>query len=340
MPTVITPANDLTVRRLPPFSALRAVEAAARHRSYSAAARELAVTQGAISQQIRKLEAELGIHLFHRRGNEMNPTAEAERLAREVAAATDRLRATIDEMTAEAEQGPLVISVMTNFAGRWLGPKLERLLAHTAGANLDVREEVRIANFRTDGVDIGVRVGRGDWQGLEMQRLTTERLCVVCSPEFQRRHRIRSVRDLLTIPLVDSHERLWPLLFDRHGLPAPPPGQLAANGTMLTLGAVARDLGAALVRYSMVHEDLKAGRLVRPVPDLIPLPLNFVDPGQLVRLVREGDPMPPELGYFIVWRAENRKQRRIRALCDWLVAEARAAEDVEAYLAGTQDAAE
>src|SRR6478672_10305977 len=75
------------VRRLPPFFALRALEAAARHRSYSRAAGELAVTHGAVSQQIRKLEAELGAPLFRRQGNGMIPTPEALRLAERVAAA-------------------------------------------------------------------------------------------------------------------------------------------------------------------------------------------------------------------------------------------------------------
>ena len=78
--------------RLPPFFALRALEAAARHKSYSRAAEELSVTHGAVSQQIRRLEAELGARLFERRGNAMMPTAEAERLAREVARALDVLR--------------------------------------------------------------------------------------------------------------------------------------------------------------------------------------------------------------------------------------------------------
>src|SRR5882757_3273804 len=77
--------TTLPVRRLPPFFALRALEAAARHRSYSGAAQELSVTHGAVSQQIRRLEAELGARLFERRGNAMIPTQEAARLAAGVA---------------------------------------------------------------------------------------------------------------------------------------------------------------------------------------------------------------------------------------------------------------
>lgn len=314
------------MKRLPSFFALRALEAAVRHRSYSTAARELAVTQGAVSQQIRRLEAELGARLFDRIGNEMIPTTDAERLAGEVAGAVTRLQSAVGEISAVASQDPLVLSLASPFAGRWLAPKLPRLLEHPAGLNLDIRVEDRVADFRTDGVDVGVRAGRGDWPGLQAERLTVERLCVVCSPEFAARHAIAEPRDLLDVPLIHSNERLWDLLFEPLRLPTPPATGLVANGAMLVLDAVARGLGAAMARYSMVAEDLRAGRLVRPIPEIVPLPVNFIRAGQLVRPVREGDVPPADIGYFLVWRAGNRKQRRIHTLRDWLVAEARALE--------------
>jgi LysR family glycine cleavage system transcriptional activator len=320
------------VKRLPSLFALRALEAAVRHRGYSAAARELAVTQGAISQQIRRLEAEFGARLFDRVGNEMVPTADAERLAAEVAGAVTRLGAAVSEFTAVADRDPLVFSVASPFGSLWLGPKLPRLLEHPAGANLDIRVEDRVANFTSDGTDVGVRAGRGDWSGLQAQRLTVERLCVVCSPEFAARHPIAEPRDLLDVPLIHSNERLWALLFEPLGLPTPPATGLMANGATLVRDAACRGMGAALARYSMVAEDLKAGRLVRPIRDSVALPVNFIRPGRLVRPVRDGDPPPADIGYFVVWRADNRKQRRIHALIDWLMAEARAME-AEAALA-------
>jgi DNA-binding transcriptional LysR family regulator len=93
---------------------------------------------------------------------------------------------------------------------------------------------------------------------------------------------------------------------------------------VLALDAAARGLGAAMLRSSMVEEELRAGRLVRPIRDSFELPLNFIRPGRLVRFVREGDPKPPEIGYFIVWPKHSRKAGRIAALRDWLVAEAAA----------------
>src|SRR5687768_3985399 len=168
--------------RLPPFFALRALEAAARHRSYSRAAGELSVTHGAVSQQIRRLEAELGARLFERRGNVMVPTPDAERLAGEVARALDILANGVARFSAAAERDPLVVSLDPQFANRWLPPRLARLLADPAGANLELRVEERLANFVTDGVDMAVRYGAGQWEGVEAVRLFPETLFPVCSP--------------------------------------------------------------------------------------------------------------------------------------------------------------
>src|SRR5512139_2115000 len=106
--------------RLPPFFALRALEAAARHRSYSRAADELSVTHGAVSQQIRRLEAELGARLFERRGNAMIPTPEAARLAAEVGRGIDVLKNAVAAFSKAAERDPLVVSLDPQFASRWL----------------------------------------------------------------------------------------------------------------------------------------------------------------------------------------------------------------------------
>ena len=304
---------------LPSLFSLRTLEAAARHGSYSGAARELALTQGAVSQQIRKLEMRYGVRLFYRRGNEMIPTVEAERLASEVKDILDRLRLAIADLVKATDQEVLVVSADARFASLWLGPKLPSLLAHPAGAKLNIRVEERIANFRTDGVDAAIRMGRGDWPDLECQRLTTDRLWLVCSPAFAALHPITCPDDLLTIPLIHSHENLWPLLLDRYGLPAPPAEGLVSNDSMLVLDAVLRGLGAALLRNSMVEENLRAGELTRPLDDSIILPRNFVRPGRLVRFVRESDGEPPELGYFLVWPRESQKRNRINALREWLV---------------------
>jgi LysR family glycine cleavage system transcriptional activator len=293
----------LGVRRLPPFFALRALEAAARHRSYSRAAQELAVTHGAVSQQIRRLEAELGARLFERRGNAMIPTPAAERLAGRIGQGLDILQNAVAEFGAAAERDPLVISLDPQFANRWLPSRLARLLADPAGANIEVRVEERRADFVTDGVDLAVRYGSGRWDGVETQPLFAETLFPVCSPQMARDYPMREPQDLLKAPLIHHGYRPWSLWFDAFALAPPPQRGLLFEDSLMLVEAAAQGVGVALARSGLVEADLKSGRLVRPL---------------------EGD-IASDLGFFVVWRGDSRKLARITALRDWLVAEAREA---------------
>jgi LysR family glycine cleavage system transcriptional activator len=288
--------------RLPPFFALRALEAAARHRSYSRAADELAVTHGAVSQQIRKLEAELGARLFERVGNAMIPTPEAQALAREVANAIGLLQKAVADFSGAADHGPLVVSLDPQFAQRWLPPRLQRLMTDPAGANLQIRVEERRADFTTDGVDCAVRYGAGVWDGVESFRLFRDTLFPVCTAELRDRLKLRRPEDLLTAPLVHHSHRPWRLWFEAFGLQAPEEQSLRFEDSVMVLEAAAQGLGVALARSGLADQDLKSGRLVRPL---------------------EGG-VASELGFWVVWRADSRKLRRIAALRDWLADEVRA----------------
>jgi LysR family transcriptional regulator, glycine cleavage system transcriptional activator len=296
--------------RLPPFFALRALEAAARHQGYSRAAEELAVTHGAVSQQIRRLEAELGARLFERRGNAMIPTTEAKRLAGQVARALAVLRNGVAEFAAAAERDPLVVSLDPQFASRWLPTRLPRLLADPVGANLELRVEERRADFVTDGVDMAVRYGAGVWESVESRRLYGEVLAPVLSPELQRELSLQAPGCLLDAPLLHHSHRPWSLWFRAHGLEPPPVKGVVLDDSVMILEAAAQGLGVALARSGLIEQDLRSGRLVKPF---------------------EG--VASELGMWVVWRADSRKLRRIEALRDWLCEEARGtagAEDSEA----------
>ncbi|TAJ68640.1 MAG: transcriptional regulator GcvA [Phenylobacterium sp.] len=288
--------------RLPPFFALRALEAAARHRSYSGAAKELSVTHGAVSQQIRRLEAELGARLFERRGNAMIPTTDAQRLAGEVSRGLDVLKNAVADFAAVAVRDPLVVSLESQFANRWLPSRLPRMLADLADANLELRVEERRADFTTDGVDIAVRYGAGGWDGVEAAHLFSETLTPVCSPAFLAARPLREPGDLLAVPLLHHGHRPWSLWFGQFGI-APPPqqGMLFEDSAML-LEAAAQGIGVALARSALIEHDLKTGRLVRPFEAGV----------------------ASELGFWIVWRPDSRKLRRIAALRDWLLGEAAA----------------
>lgn len=285
--------------RLPPFFALRALAAAARRRSYSRAAEELAVTHGAVSQQIRKLEAELGARLFVRQGNAMVPTPAAERLAREVERAMGVLQAGVAAFRDAADHDPLVVSLDPQLAARWLPARLPRLMSEPAGANVDFIAEERMADFVTDGVDVGVRYGLAQEPGLEKALLLHERLFPVASPTLAAAYDIQSPEDLLKAPLLRSRHRPWKVWFSAFGL-EDPGGGLEFEDSIMLLESAIQGMGVALARGALVEQDLANGRLVQVLPHAI----------------------NNEFAFYMAWRGDNPKLHRIHALRDWLTAEA------------------
>ena len=285
--------------RLPPFSSLVALEAAARHRSYSRAAAELFVTHGAVSQQVRKLEEELGVQLFARRGNQMEPTATGAALAAKVGEAMATLRQGVDSAR-RAASGPIVISTGPAFATSWLSPLLARLAAETAEPDLTIRVEDRVADMAADGVDIALRYGTGPWAGMESARLIDERVFPVCSPDLLARHPVTRPEDLLSAPLLRHTDLPWSIWFRAMGI-APPELRpaLGFDGSAMMLDAAARGLGFALARGGYAKRDLEDGRLVRPLPGEVDV----------------------ETGHHFVWRTENPKLPRILKLRDWFLKE-------------------
>ncbi len=291
--------------RLPPFFALAALEAAARHRSYSRAADELSVTHGAVSQQIRKLEAELGARLFERRGNSMIPTPAAARLAAETGRALGLLREGVAAFAAQAVNDPLMVSIDPQIASRWLPSRLVRLVRDPAGAHLDFRVEERLADFTTDGIDVALRYGGGTYPGLESRLLVRETLFPVCSPDFAARHPMAAPADLGRVTLLHHRHHTWRPWFTAQGLGPAPKDGLAFDDSLMLLEAAAQGLGVALGRSTLVDQDLTTGRLVRPVA------------GEVAS----------DRDIHVVWRADSRKLTRIIALWDWLAAETGSRQD-------------
>jgi LysR family glycine cleavage system transcriptional activator len=281
---------------------LHALEAAVRHRSYSRAARELNLTHGAVSHQLRRLEADLGALLFRRSGNDMLPTPAAQDLAYAVARSFADLERALERARRSAVGEPLVVSLASQFASRWLAPRLPRLSA--ADLNVQLRVEDREADFVRDGVDAGVRLGSGVWEGVEGAMILTETLFPICSPDFAKRHSLRTAADLLRAPLLQPAFGAWSDWFAAQGLASPESelprsGDLRLEDSTLMIEAAAQGLGAALARSSLIGQDLKHGRLVRAAP-------GEVEAG---------------VGFYLVWRADSHKLDRIEAFRAWLDAE-------------------
>lgn len=183
-------------RRLPPLNALPSFEAAARHLSFSRAAEELHVTHGAVSRAVRKLEDHLGVQLMVRASRSVRLTPVGASFVAEVREVLGHLAAATSAATG---QTCAIVSVSTidSFAARWLMPRLPRFRRARSDIDVRVATSERLADFVSDGIDIAVRCGGGQYPGLSAEPLMKEDHFPVCSPRLTRgRHALRTPADL------------------------------------------------------------------------------------------------------------------------------------------------
>jgi LysR family glycine cleavage system transcriptional activator len=286
--------------RLPPFGALRLLEAAARRRSYSLAGAELNVTHSAISQQIRRLEEDLGRKLFERRGLMMEPTPEALELAQAYAGAHAVMERGWKRVAQPVSPATLVVSMVGSFARTWFAPRLPGLRAALPDLDLEVRTGRSFASFGEGGVDAAIRVSRRPWPDLEVQHLFDDTLFPVASPDFIARHQLETPADLLSARLLLEHDTSWTPWFEAAGVTLPPTvsGYIFDDAAVL-LDAAMDGLGVALTRPPLAQGALKAGRLVR-LFDLS---------------------VPSGLSVDLVWQRSPKKDRDIGRFRDWMLGE-------------------
>jgi LysR family glycine cleavage system transcriptional activator len=282
------------------MAALRALEAAARLRSYSRAADELHVTHGAVSHQIRGLETEFGLRLFQREGNEMSPLPAARRLAGTVAEALKVLEGGVARTRAEGAPNSLVVTTLATFARQLVTPRLHRFLEANTGLEIEIRADDDLADFVTDGVDVALRWGLGQWPGLVVEPLSMDSFYPVCSPAFLERHPMATLEDLIRAPRLRQRHLPWSMWFSVMGVEVEDaPGGLVFNHSGVQLDAAIDGLGIALARHGLARRELIDGRLVRPFPDAV----------------------AAEQGYFVVYRADSPKRPLIERFRDWVKAE-------------------
>jgi len=255
------------IGRLPSLNALRAFEVATRHLNFRLAAEELRVTQGAVAQQVRALEAELGLKLFERQPRTLALTeagrgyvAHVRRAFELIAEATRTLR---------PEPQHITISVTPTFASKWLIPRLPDFTAAHPAIDLRIVASDRISNFQTDAVDLAVRLGRPPFgPGLSTELLFEQRLVAVASPLLiEKLGRPDNAQTLARYPLLHDAHDLWPRYLEL----AFPGGAPAAakhirfNQTSLAIEAAIAGQGLALASLLFVEEDIASGRLARPI---------------------------------------------------------------------------
>jgi LysR family glycine cleavage system transcriptional activator len=254
------------LRRLPSLNALKAFEAAARHGSFTKAADELAVTQGAVSHQVKALEAELGLRLFIRERQRLAITEAGRSYLEVVRDAFDRLAVGTNRLLQLQRSGVLTVTTSPNFAAKWLVHRLGRFVEAHPEIDLRVSASRQHIDFAHEDVDLAIRHGDGRWPGLHVTRLCAEELFPVCAPKFLRgRGALRAPADLKRCTLIHVRDRSdWSKWLEAADVaPIGDHGPIYSEASMAIDAAVDGD-GVALARTALAAWDLASGRLARP----------------------------------------------------------------------------
>lgn len=257
-------------RKLPSTQALSCFEAAARHESFTRAAQELALTQGAVSRQVAGLEDFLGVSLFKRTQHGMTLTPAGRDYARHVSSRLDALeRDTLDLMGRQKQGESLTLGAVPTFATRWLIPRLPLLAQEHPNLQIHIETRTRAFMFSDSGIDAALYAGTPEqvrqWAGTRAHRLLAEEVLPVCSPRLLARQEKVTPEALAEMPLLQQSTRpeAWRQWFDAQGVAAPH----AMSGPRYELfsmqaAAATCGLGVALMPTLLIEAELASGALV------------------------------------------------------------------------------
>jgi LysR family glycine cleavage system transcriptional activator len=270
-------------QRMPSLSALRAFEAAARLGSVRRAAEELHVTPAAVTQQIRALEADLGLTLVQKRGNALALTEAALRGKDPLIGAFRQMQQAVERMRQRTPPRRLRLSVEPAFAVNWLISRLPRYRELPNALDVLLDPTKAVVDLGANEADLAIRFGRGQYPGLDSIDLFEDEILPVCAPAYLRRHPIAKPRDLLQQTLLrldwSSREGLWPdwpawleaAGVHDHGIGAGSDGETRKHDmtfpdSNLMLRAAVDGQGVALGQISLVKDTIKSKQLVAPIP--------------------------------------------------------------------------
>jgi LysR family glycine cleavage system transcriptional activator len=269
---------ETALRPMPPLNALRAFEAIARHLSFARAAEELHVTPAALSHQIRGLEEELGVALFHRRTRSIELTDAGRLMYPGLHAGFQSLRHAVSQVETARGQNILVISATPGLVAKWLMPRLWRFLRAHPEIDARVSATMRLVDFSADRVDAAIRLTKRPMPELHAEKLFEDAMLPVCAPALVEQG-LRAPADLVRFPLIHydfatsmQAPPAWAEWFAVAGLPpADVLRGLRLNAADHVLDAAVSGAGVALAHKLIASDDVHSGRLVTPFGPELPL---------------------------------------------------------------------
>lgn len=296
------------------LNALRALEASARHHSFSAAAAELNVTPAAVGQLVRTLEEWVGTPLFYRKTSGQSrliPTDTVESALPNIRMGLDKLALGLEQLQAGSGSGVLTVTVSPAFAAKWLLPRIDRFQSLWPDIDIRLDTSTTSVDFTVQNVDIGVRYGSGHWPGLATDKLMKEEVYPVCAPQWlQEKGAIDLAHETLIHDRSMDHYVGFPSwevwlkqarLIEARLSAVDTSRGMQINNAAAVLQAVINGHGVALARSVMARDDIAAGRLVRLFPEI-----EFVS----------------TLAYYVVYRPECAHLPKLVAFRNWLFDEA------------------
>jgi len=255
----------LNMRRIPNFVLLRAFEAAARLESFTLAAKELNLTQSAISHQVKELEDFFGKKLFTRLNRRVEPNLEGRRLMENLSRVFDVIEASCNEVALGPEAQVLALHCAPTFANNWLGPRLPDFISQHPNITIRMTTDAESADLlQVKEIDFGISYGTPPKRtGIISKALGEERITPMCSPKLINKR--KSIRDQLpNLPLIDSKlsRIMWPNWFNLNGLRLPNTPRSSFDRAALVIAAAVDGLGVALESTRLAEKELASGKLI------------------------------------------------------------------------------
>lgn len=288
-------------RYLPSTALLSAFEAVCRTGTTAAAARELSLTQGAVSRLVQQLEGQLETQLFRRERRRLVPTQAAVAYARDVRKALDLIARASLGLRANPGGGTLSLAILPTFGTRWLAPRLPGFLAAHPGVTINIGTRLQRFDFAREGFDAAIHFGASDWPDAEHLKLFDESMLACAAPGFCTAHPVAAPGDLAGLPLLqlESRPTAWARWFEAYGVAAPSSRGMLFDQFATMVQAAIHGVGVALLPEFLARSEIAEGRLQRIA----------------------GDAVKGMGGYYLVWPKDDAGHPPRVAFQAWIEAE-------------------
>ncbi len=298
------------LKGLPSLNFLHTFESVARHLSFTNAAKELFVTQAAVSHQIKALEDYLGVKLFYREKRKVFLSDEGQKLLPSVVSGLQGIADSLENIRNYDSEDTIVVGVGSSFSANWLVHRLGAFYQKFPEVNLHLKIFNNESDFNSGGTDMAVVWGIGDWQGLMCEKLMVVEFTPVCSPELiKKTHPLKTPEDLIHYPLLDDPDYdIWQQWLEEAGIPERKyKRRTVIRDANVVIHSTLEGHGIALCAVGIVQEYLDSGRLIRPFD-------NSITGGGF---------------YYLVYPEKALRKPPVRLFKTWLVQEVRKTESMD-----------